>query len=413
MAEPATANLKGSARELAWLRTPGAIRERTQRLMDRARGGEGHFAVDETRLDEVAEFVTRVTRENYPNLAIPFHSRWGHFNAGGHDRLADLNTSLDGQEPQERARVKLDLVIVSVLLDAGAGPNWSYRDPDTGGTIARSEGLAVASYHMFRDGAFGTDGERSFTKADVLLDLDQAQLEAGFQVGPDNPLAGCAGRLALLRELGAAMAAQPELFGNGRPGNLLDALIRRHGDSCSAEDVLAIVLEGLGPIWPGRISLNGINLGDVWHHPALGDAQSATGLVPFHKLSQWLTYSMIEPIREAGIQVDGVERLTGLAEYRNGGLMLDGGLLALRDPELANLSHPPSSELIVEWRALTVVLLDAIAVRVRENLGFDEETFPLAKALEGGTWWAGRRLAAQRRADGGPPLRLASDGTVF
>ena len=43
--------------------------------------------------------------------------------------------------------------------------------------------------------------------------------------------------------------------------------------------------------------------------------------MPFHKLSQWLAYSLIEPLEEAGIAVTGLDELTALAEYRNGGLL--------------------------------------------------------------------------------------------
>ncbi|MGE0634502.1 MAG: DUF1688 family protein, partial [Pseudobdellovibrionaceae bacterium] len=39
--------------------------------------------------------------------------------------------------------------------------------------------------------------------------------------------------------------------------------------------------------------------------------------------------------------------------------------------------------------------------------------FPLAKVLEGGTWWAGRFLAAEKRQGGPPPIQIKSDGTVF
>ena len=57
--------------------------------------------------------------------------------------------------------------------------------------------------------------------------------------------------------------------------------------------------------------------------------------------------------------------------------------------------------------------LDRLADAVRGELGLSREAFPLARVLEGGTWSAGRRIAAQRRQGGGPPLRLISDGTVF
>ena len=131
--------------------------------------------------------------------------------------------------------------------------------------------------------------------------------------------------------------------------------------------------------------------------------------MPFHKLSQWLTYSLLEPFEWAGVTVTGLDALTGLPEYRNGGLLLDTGVLRLRDSELAAQTWSVADELVVEWRALTVALLDELAPLVCAGLGVD---LPLACVLEGGTWAAGRTLAQQLRA-GSPPLSISSDGTVF
>ena len=229
----------------------------------------------------------------------------------------------------------------------------------------------------------------------------------------DNPLEGLAGRTQLLRSLGAALRANPGLFGREipRPGGLVDAaLVRAHNGRLRAHDLLSMVLEGLSSIWPGRVSLEGVNLGDVWVHPALGEGPDA--LVPLHKLSQWLTYSLLEPLAEAGVTVEHLDELTGLAEYRNGGLFLDGGVLALRDASDATRAHEPGSPLIIEWRSLTVGLLDRLAPLVRERLGKSADEFPLGNMLEGGTWAAGRELAGRLR-DGSPPLTIVSDGTVF
>jgi hypothetical protein len=134
--------------------------------------------------------------------------------------------------------------------------------------------------------------------------------------------------------------------------------------------------------------------------------------VPFHKLSQWLTYSLLEPFGWAGVSVGGLDALTGLPEYRNGGLLLDTGVLRLQDPDWAARSWAVGDELVVEWRALTVALLDELAPLVRARLGVDSEQMPLACVLEGGTWAAGRALA-ERQRNGLPPLTVASDGTVF
>lgn len=141
----------------------------------------------------------------------------------------------------------------------------------------------------------------------------------------------------------------------------------------SAETVLLAVLEGLGDIWPGRVEIAKVNLGDVWHHPALEQVTSSfslyPSLVPFHKLSQWLTYSLLEPLQELGLEITGLNALTGLPEYRNGGLCLDLGLLQAKHLDIFQQPHLADSEVIVEWRALTVILLDRIAQVIREKLG--------------------------------------------
>ena len=105
--------------------------------------------------------------------------------------------------------------------------------------------------------------------------------------------------------------------------------------------------------------------------------------------------------------------LTGLAEYRNGGLFLDCGVIEPRDPSLLRRPLDALSEPVVEWRALTVALLDRLASRVRERLGKSADDFPLACVLEGGSWAAGREIAFERRLDGSAPLQIVSDGTLF
>jgi hypothetical protein len=389
-----------------YLRSPAAIRERCGRLLELGLSGRlPHFGVDLRRLPAVVDFVAEVTREAYPTGEIPVHSRWGHFDVGGVARNAELDARLKDLPADERARVKLDLVVTSVLLDAGSGPTWKYREASSGAVYARSEGLAVASFRMFLAGAFSSDPKRPL-QADAagLAGLTREALAAGFQVTAENPLAGVEGRLHLLRELGRALP---------RPGALYDALAKRHGTTVRAADVLAQVLESLGPIWPGRVVLDGVNLGDVWPHSSLGPVETADALVPFHKLSQWLTYSLLEPLAEGGLTVTELDALTGLPEYRNGGLLVDLGLLVPRDRALLTETFSPGAEPIVEWRALTVALLDRIGQEMRQRLGRSAEELPLAKVLQGGTWSAGRKVAAQKRPGGVPPIRIESDGTVF
>jgi len=403
---------------IVYLRSPVTIRERCQQVLELACADRlRHFAYHPEKLPEVAAYVAEVTRDAYPHLEVPFHSRWRHFDVGGSDRVAQLDEQLGACTPAERARCHFDLVITSVLLDAGAGEHWHYHEARSGQTYSRSEGLAVASFNAFSTGLFSSRGDYPW-QADArgLQRITVAALADAFQVTADNPLVGLAGRAALLRALGTVVEGAPQYFGTGgaRLGHLFDYLCAQTSDEAlSAGQILLAVLESLSPIWPGRLSVGGINLGDVWHHSQILGAGLTAGLVPFHKLSQWLTYSLIEPILAAGITVTGVDDLTGLAEYRNGGLLLDLELVTPRHDAVLTYTYPSEAEIIVEWRALTVALLDRLAVQVRDHLGVSAETYPLAKILEGGTWRAGRRIAREKRPDGSPPLRLISDGTVF
>lgn len=402
---------------VALLRDPATVRARCHTMLLLGEAGRlGGFSVYRERLDVAVEAVVQAIRARYPDLAIPYHARWRHFAAGGIDRWEALAATLGNLSEEEVARIRVDLCVVSVLLDAGAGAAWRYREAGTGQVLARSEGLAVASLDAFRAGLFSSDPARPLqVDSEGLARLDAASLARAFQVDGDNPLDGLEGRAALLRNLGAALRARPDLFGAmpSRPGRLFDKLHdEMDEDGLPARAILAAVLDGLGPIWPGRLTMDGVNLGDVWHHPLAAQGEPAPGLVPFHKLSQWLTYSLIEVFEDAGVRVTEGDVLTGLPEYRNGGLFLDTGVLRLRDPALAEEPLEAGHPVIVEWRALTVALLDRVALQLRWRLDLTAEELPLARVLEGGTWAAGRLLAQERRG-GAPPLRILSDGTVF
>jgi Protein of unknown function (DUF1688) len=377
----------------AYLRTPAAIRERAEQMLKYVEDGcSSWFVLDANGLEAAVQATLKVTRQRFSDPSkIPFHSRWRHFEAGGHDRWSASATRLKGLPKEEVARRRIDLAVVSVLLDAGAGADWSYREPGTGDTYTRSEGLGVASFHMFMNGAFSRDPKSDPMRVDAerLATLAPMDIAMGFQVKAHNPLLGLEGRAELLRKLGGV--------GLDRPSALFDSVAT--GDEVKAAAILAAVLDKLSPIWPSP-------MGDVWRHPAIG-------LVPFHKLSQWMSYSLVEPLAGAGLKVVELDALTGLPEYRNGGLLVDAGALRLKQAALLQRVFKPGDEPIVEWRALTVALLDRIGEHVRSHLGLDAKRLPLVKVLEAGTWFAGRALAAERREGGGPPIAVESDGTVF
>lgn len=387
------------------LLSAAAVRERAHEMLAIALdGGLAEWRVDQERLAAAADLTSTVVRDNYPDLKVPFHARWRHFVVDGRDLWAERLAASPGRSAVETGRAAFDLAITSVLLDAGAGLAWRYEDAATGTSLSRSEGLGVASLRLFESGALSADAADPL-RADGLARVGAAMLGRAFQVADGNPLVGLEGRAALLRRLGEVV---------GRPGVLFDRMAARaEGDRLPAPVILEVLLDALGPIWPGRISLGGVSLGDCWRHPAIKRDDPTDGLVPLHKLSQWMAYSLIEPLQAAGVEVVDIDGLTGLAEYRNGGLFVDTGVLLLKDPSDLDRAHPVDGPLVVGWRALTVALLDRLAPLVRERLGVAAEDFPLARVLEGGSWAAGRRIARERRPDGGPPIAVISDGTVF
>jgi hypothetical protein len=404
--------------EVQALRSAAAVRERCRLVHEWvAQGRSPHFTLDEGRLPDVADYVADVTRANYPDLVIPYHSRWRHFCAGGVDRWRTLEARI--ADPVERARAAVDLATVSVLLDAGAGDRWRYREPATGSVFARSEGLAVASIDMFAAGGFSSEPNQP-------LRVDSAGLQAlsteklmhclqvhCLQAGADNPLVGVETRAALLCRLGQAIETRPDIFSApARPGHLVDRLVAG-GREVSAPALLSLLLEALASIWPSGAVVRGFPLGDAGRHAATAAAHPAIPIVPFHKLTQWLVYSLIEPLEWAGLRVVDLDGLTALAEYRNGGLLVDLGVIRPRVPLDPAQKHDVASELVVEWRALTVTLIDRLLPVVRGRLGLNG-TFTLAHLLQGGTWSAGRKIAlALRPPHGSPPIAIAADGTVF
>ena len=411
----------------AQLRSLSMVRERCGQIYQLAKLGKSkHFTLDLSKLDSVVDYVWQTTLESYPNVdAIPYHSRWRHFNQADLDRLT-------GQwhcDQYERARRLIDLATISVLLDAGAGNSWKYRDSH-GRIQERSEGLAIATFDMFRDGIFSSDAAQPHRVNGVgLKHLSLKTFSKGLQVNDDNPITGLEGRFKLIKRIGKALESHPEYFGYEvcRPGNIVDWVLKHveerkeeeAGDECGVARSVSVkvlweaVIVGLEDIWPQH--LNGIRNGDVFSYSLLKQVGvTASDLVPFHKLSQWLTYSLLEPIEALGIRFTDLQLMTGLAEYRNGGLMVDKGLLIPKRPyEVARMEFDAGSELVVEWRALTVCLVDDIWARLCEKLGKSKEQFPLAKVLQGGTWTAGRKAAQEVRANRSSPIQVRSDGTVF
>ena len=349
------------------LLTAAAVRERCGLVFAAAERGETrHFAArPATASTTRSTRVVGVTRRRYPDLAVPFHSRWRHFSAGGVDRARLV---APGADPAETARARLDLAIVSVLLDAGAGPGWRYREAETGLVLARSEGLAVASLRAMQAGLFSADPRvpwRADAAALASLIGRPARRRAssmagkirspGWRAGPC-----CCAASARSRRAGPTCSARRR-----RLGNLYDFWLAQR-DALPAPDMLRLVLRAFGPIWPGRLSLGGVPLGDCGRHPAVpGDGSRAV--------------SQAQPM--AGLFADRAARRCRVHDHRYRradrprripqwrAVPRYRGHRRRATPTCRAARSTRSREEIVEWRALTVALLDRLAERVRERLG--------------------------------------------
>lgn len=432
-----------------------------------------NFNVDESKLGSIADFIISLIARDYGGSIsnIPPHSRWRHLDAGNVSRINPLvenwkseitsNSTFDDLEP---VRKVIDLFVVSVLLDAGSGDHWKFIPTSENGKVyTRSEGLAVASIDLFNSGALSSVNGLIQADGLGLKGLSVDAFSKYFQVSSSNPLVGTEGRVTLLNRLGSLLtgtlensSAIPKYFlppnhildknpsAPARIGYLVDYLLSQskiinNVKSVSVTSIWEVLMLGLSLIWPSApTKLNGKSLGDVWPSKALAavvekygqtDPTIAGPLVPearnlsaFHKLSQWIAYSLIEPLETfLSIKITDVDLLTGLPEYRNGGLFVDFGVLTLKPEVLKNAKKnpitkspifKPSDDVIVEWRSLTISLIDKLAEIVRKRLNAPD--LPLAKILEAGTWKAGREIAAKLRSDTkGPPIEIESDGTVF
>ncbi|KIX09682.1 uncharacterized protein Z518_00763 [Rhinocladiella mackenziei CBS 650.93] len=433
----------------AYLRSIHAVRQRTRLVLDEAKGNAlNHFDVDMSKFKDTADYVVAIIKRDYAGdyASIPPHGRWQHFEVGGRPRVTQLLQSWPTAiDTQERARRLIDLFLVSVLLDAGAGTKWSYKSKESGKVYVRSEGLAVASLEMFKAGAFSSDPTQPHqVDAAGLNKVTVETLARGMQVSDSNPMSGLAGRAGLLIRLASALQ-NTEIFGvEGRPGNMIDYLISHPTTQAASVPVVllptlwSVLMDGLSSIWPAtRTTIQGKSLGDAWPCRAMPKSPPAhpwETIVPFHKLTQWLCYSLMVPMTKLlNVHFAGAELMTGLPEYRNGGLLVDTGLLTLKEEDrqrgLKIYHHmvgdgnavevvptfEPSDDVIVEWRAVTVGFLDELLAAVNQGLGLEgAEQLSLAQMLEAGTWKGGREIAqVSRPITKGPPIGIISDGTVF
>ncbi|ORY96641.1 hypothetical protein BCR43DRAFT_492023 [Syncephalastrum racemosum] len=432
-----------------YLQSLQSVRDRCFRVQEAAvRHRLEHFEVDQSKLDDMIKLVISLIKRDYDKPDdIPAYGCWRYFDAGGRPRIKNLISAWAslGEGAMEQTRRIIDLFVVAVLLDLEAGHVWSYREQLTGRTHKRNEGIAIAVLEMFNAGVFSSDPSKPHrVDSEALLHLSDETLAQGFQIDSVSALVGLEDRLALLRHLGQTLQSRPDYFGTTvpRPGHLMDYLLAhpttintKKGPLIHLETLWPVVQE-MGEIWAADEGKGGTpNLGDAWPCSAIRSETSEDNFVCFHRLSQWLVYSLLEPMEKLlGATIEGTEQLTVLPEYRNGGLLMDTGFIALKPADLKRglenyrqnslLPGQPKVEIapmfemgdpvVVEWRALTVAYLDIVADRVRETFGLNRKRLSLSQLIHGGTWSAGRELAEISRPNTQePPIVIKIDRRVI
>ena len=280
---------------------------------------------------------SRRCAENYPALDIPFHARWRHFAAGGVDRWAKLAASAPWPDAASRARSAFDLAIVSVLLDAGAGPDWRYRARRRFAPCRARKGSRSPPSTCSRSGAFSADPRDKLARGRLAACLHRGLrtrrglpgLRRQIRSSGSRAARRCCGRSgARSRQHRRSSPRETSAAGRALRPSRRDrrsaprASTRRiHFGSRAHASRADLAVAPVARRRPARrlLAPSGVRRDDA-----------TNGLLPFHKLSQWLSYSLIEPLQEAGIKVVDIDGLTGLPEYRNGGLFIDLGAVSLK-----------------------------------------------------------------------------------
>ena len=352
---------------------------------------------------------------------MPLHSRWRHFEFQGIDRWALASRWRCRGGDDRRASAAAALISPSSAFCSMPAPGRSggITMHAAGRPLAGPKASRLQASTMFRTACFRRI--RAIPCAPMPTPAESAadKFGLGLQITDANPMVGIDGRIALLRRLGRTVQRKSGYFRRGtihraQAGFSTSSPMRRRAGTIPATSILTKLLTHLGPIWPSRLTLGGVALGDCWRHPLVTTSDATNGLVPLHKLSQWLAYSLIEPLQWAGIDGDGyrwsyrpcrVSQWRAFHRHRRAGL---------RDPMQAMREHDvvidPGRGMARRSRSRCSICSPQTSAR---QLGCERESFPLAKVLQGGTWAAGRKLAEKLRPDGAPPIRVVSDGSVF
>ena len=102
------------------LQTLDSVRSQCQKIYDKTLSGQGAFQLDLQKLPLIVEDLKSLIKKKYTSIEeIPPHSRLNHFPEA-------LLARIPASSSLEKTKSVLDIVILSVILDAGAGNVWTF-----------------------------------------------------------------------------------------------------------------------------------------------------------------------------------------------------------------------------------------------------------------------------------------------
>lgn len=371
-----------------WLLSHGAVQRHAADVLAHVQaGGAAHFGWDAGAFDALAARVLQALRAD--DAPAPRQRPWSRYASGGVDRWGELAWA-EGLAPGaladhhciERARTRVDLLLVTAVLACEPARGWRLRDAASAQELGGADALAVGALRLFASGACSAQPHHPLrADAVALAALQASDLAAAFPAWDGRPLPGLERRAARLRRLGAVAQAHPWLFAPTedpqrlRLGHLLDSVLDLCVDEAAeppgrlqAEALITLLLVPLNTLTPGRLAWRETPLGDCWAHP-----HAPQGLVPLHGLAQWLALGCIEPLRDAGLTLEGLGAAPAAASWRLGGWLLDAGVLRPRGRTAAGPQprrgcagpHRAAARLddpaVVEWRAASVAAIEQLA----------------------------------------------------
>ena len=230
-----------------------------------------HFSVDFDRMPTAAKFVIGVIRRNYR----PRHSFPRALAAFLRRRPRPQGSAVLKRRGRAAppARAAFDLAIVSVLLDAGAGSAWCYRERRRrkSTTARKGSGWRASAWWpaaCSRPGRLSRCGPtRRCSPPSRRSGLPPASR-------PARPIRWWASRAAPRCSTARAPPWRPTRTSS--PGSTIRAPVASttcwppvpRAAGCRPTPSSTLLVH-LGPIWPGRTTLGGVRLGDTWHHPLI------------------------------------------------------------------------------------------------------------------------------------------------